>query len=291
MNFKESISLAEERDIALGHFNFSDIAGLNAIIRAAKDSGVPIILGLSEGESKFVGIKRAVAIVKSAREEFSHTIFLNADHFHSLESAKEAAEAGFDSILFDGTKLPLEENMKITKEIVSVAKSINSDILIEAEIGYIGTSSEVRDGIPEGAAINEADLTKPSEAEEFVKETGIDLFGPAVGNVHGMMANGFDPDLNIGRIKEIAKAIPQTTLVLHGGSGNKDEDFVNAIKAGIRIIHINTEIRLAWRKALETNLTDNPNEVAPYKLFNASEQAVYEVVFRRLKLFTSNAKI
>lgn len=271
--------------MAIGHFNFSDIAGLNAIIKAARDLNVPIILGISEGEAGFVGIKRAAAIIKSAREEFSHPIFLNADHFHSLESAKEAAIAGFDSILFDGTKLSLQENMRIAKEIVSVAKSINPNILIEAETGYIGTSSEVRERIPEGAAINEADLTKPSEAQDFVRKTGIDLFGPAVGNVHGMMTSGFDPDLNISRIKEISEAIPETALVLHGGSGNKDEDFVNAIKAGIRIIHINTEIRLAWKEALQKSLVGNPNEVAPYKLLKLSEEAVYEVVFQRLKLF------
>ncbi len=285
MKLLETIKDAKNRGIALGHFNFSDIAGLNAIIKAARDLNVPIILGVSEGEVGFVGIKRAAALIKSAREEFGHPIFLNADHFHSLESAKKAAEAGFDSILFDGTKLSLQENMKITKEIVSVAKSINPNILIEAEIGYIGTSSEIREHIPEGAAINEADLTKPSEAQDFVRKTGIDFFGPAVGNVHGMMMSGFDPDLNIGRIKEIAEAIPETALVLHGGSGNKDEDFVNAIKAGIRIIHINTEIRLAWREALQKSLVDNPNEVAPYKLLKLSEEAVYEVASRRLKLF------
>lgn len=285
MNLKGALNEAKEKKVAIGHFNISEIAGLNGIIRAAKELNLPVIIGASEGEGRFMGLRRFAAFIKTAREELDHPIFMNLDHAHSLEWAEEAARAGFDSILFDGAKLPLEENIRATKTVVDAVKSIDEKILVEGEIGFIGTSSEVREGIPEGVA-----LTDPDEAVRFVKETKVDLFGPSFGNVHGMMPGGRDPDLNIEHLKKIASHV-NVPLVLHGGSGNRDEDFKKAIENGISIVHINTEIRLAWRKALEESLESNPQEVAPYKLLADSEKAVYEVVLKRLKLFNSGANM
>lgn len=276
----ETIRDAENNGVAVGHFNVSEIAALNGIVRASKELNVPVVIGVSEGEGKFIGLKRFAALIKCVRDDSDSPIFMNLDHAHSLEWAKEAAEAGFDSILFDGAKLPLKENIRATMEVVEVVKSIDSKILVEGEIGFIGSSSEVREGIPEGVA-----LTDPEDARRFVEETKVDLFGPSFGNVHGMMSGGRDPDLNIDHLKKITSAVG-VPLVLHGGSGNSDNDFKEAIKAGIRIIHINTELRLAWRKALEESLKKNSNEVAPYKLLVSSEEAVYRVVLNRLKLFS-----
>ncbi|MCL5733761.1 MAG: class II fructose-bisphosphate aldolase, partial [Patescibacteria group bacterium] len=121
----------------------------------------------------------------------------------------------------------------------------------------------------------------------FVEETGVDLLAPAVGNIHGMVLGGNEPTLDIQRISEIKKAIGDTGIVLHGGSGTSDADFTNAIAAGISIIHINTEIRLAWRKGLEKYLTDYPKEIAPYKIFPGAVEEIKGVVFRRLKLFNN----
>ena len=138
--------------------------------------------------------------------------------------------------------------------------------------------------IPKGAAIKEQDLTKPEEAARFVKETGVDMLAPAVGNIHGMFKNAPNPRLNIKRIQEIKSAV-QVPLVLHGGSGISDEDFLAAIDAGINIIHINTEIRVAWRQGLEKGLTEKPEEVAPYKLMQPSLDEIKKVVYNRLALF------
>lgn len=270
--------------MAIGHFNISDMVGLKAIVRAATELQLPVVIGLSEGERNFFGIEEAALIVKNLREKHGLPIYLNADHTYSLENIKRVVEAGYDAVIFDGAKLPLEENIAKTKEVVQYVKSVNPDILVEAELGYIGTSSELFTETPAGAAIKEEDLTTVEDAVRFVKETGIDMFAPAVGNIHGMSVSIPNPDLNIARIKAIKDAV-QIPLVLHGGSGIKDSNFVSAVGAGISLIHINTEIRLAWKEALQKSLVSNPNDVAPYKLLLASEVAVYEVVLGRLKLF------
>ena len=280
----ETIKEAEVKGIALGHFNISDMVGLKAVVRAATKLQIPVVIGLSEGERNFFGIEEAALIVRNLREKHQLPIYLNADHTYSLENIKKAVEVGFDSIIFDGAKLPLEENIAKTKEVVQYVKSVNPGTLVEGELGYIGTSSELFTDIPTGAAIKEEDLTTVEDAVRFVKETGVDMFAPAVGNIHGMSVTTHDPDLNIARIKAIKDAVG-IPLVLHGGSGIKDSDFVSAAGAGISLIHINTEIRLAWREALKKSLAGDQNEVAPYKLLLASEAAIFEVVSQRLKLF------
>ena len=281
----EIIKDAEKRKVAVGHFNVSDLVALRAIFAAAKELNVPIIIGVSEGEREFIGVRQARALVDSYNLSTSDVdrIFLNADHTYSVEKAKEAIDAGYDAVIFDGAKLPLEENIAKTKEVVKYAKS---KVLVEGELGYIGSSSKILKELPKGAAIEEKDLTTASDAARFVKETGVDLLAPAVGNVHGMLKNAPNPRLNIKRIKEIREAAG-VPLVLHGGSGIKDDDFKAAIVAGISVIHINTEIRLAWREGLEKGLQENPEEITPYKLLPYAEKAIYETVSRRLKLFNN----
>lgn len=282
---REVIKDAESKEIALGHFNVSDCVGVKAIFGAAQELNLPIIIGVSEGEREFIGVKRIADAIKSIREEFDYPIFLNADHTHSLDKVKEAAEAGFDAIIFDGSKMPFEENIQKTKEAVQYVKSVNPSILVEGEVGYIGSGSVIIRGVPEGAAVRKEDFTKPEDAARFVKETGVDLFSPAVGNLHGMFADAPNPDLAIDLISDIKRATG-VPLVLHGGSGIKDADFTAAIKAGINIIHINTEIRLAWRKGLEMALKQNPDEITPYKLLPGAISEIKKVVSSRLKLFS-----
>src|SRR5262249_14098084 len=124
---------AETKGVAIGHFNFSDFLMLKAIFEAARDLRVPVVVGASEGERKFIGVHQAAAMVRSFREQFDFPIFLNADHTHSLPSAMEAAEAGFDWIVFDASALPFEENVRQTKAAVQVLKSLRPEILVEGE--------------------------------------------------------------------------------------------------------------------------------------------------------------
>ncbi len=290
MNLFEAIKKAEEKGVAIGHFNIGTLEYLKAIARAARALHLPVIIGVSEGEREYLGIHHVVDFVRSYNEEHSEPdgfhLFLNADHTHSIEKIEEAARVGFDAVICDGSKLSFEENITLTSEAVIKSKKINKDILIEGELGYIGSSSEILKEIPAGAATKPEDLTTPEEAEMFVRETGVDLFAPAVGNLHGMFAKGKDPKLDIKLIYEIRDAV-KIPLVLHGGSGNSDEDFVSAIKAGVRIIHISTELRVAWRDSLSQSLKEKPDEVAPGKILPEVVKAIEDVVTNRLKLFNN----
>lgn len=283
---KEYIKDAEEKGIAIGHFNISNIEALHGIYNAAKKLGAPVIIGVSESEEEFIGRDEVATLLKMIRERDDYPIFLNADHHYTFESVKSALLAGYDSAIIDAVKLPLEKNIALTKKCVEFAKELSKkegrEILIEAELGFIGQSSKLLESIPEG--VSEATLTKGDDAKYFVEQTGIDLIAPSVGNIHGIVKGG-NPRLNIERIKEIREACG-VPMVLHGGSGIADEDFVNAIKAGISIIHINTEIRVAYKEAVEKFLKENPNEVAPYKFLKTGVEAVERVVEERLKLFS-----
>lgn len=283
-NLRECIKNAQDKKVAIGHFNISTLDNLWAIFRAAQKINVPVIIGLSEGERSFVGARQAVALVKSLREEFNFPIFINADHSYSFDKVKEAVDLGFDAAIFDGAKLSFEENVEITKQCVQYAKSSGGQTLIEGELGYIGSSSKILEEIPEGVATDSLKFTTKEEAMRFVQETGVDLFAPAVGNIHGMLRGG-NPKLDIEKIKEIKEA-SSVPVVLHGGSGISDSDFSNAIESGISIVHINTEIRVAWKQALMISLQDQPDEIAPYKILKKSLNDVSSLVEKRLKLFS-----
>ncbi|HEY2547837.1 MAG TPA: class II fructose-bisphosphate aldolase [Candidatus Acidoferrum sp.] len=275
---------AQQNGRAIGHFNISDLVLLKAVFGAARELNVPVLVGLSEGEREFVGTRQIVAFVRSLRAEFDYPIFLNADHTHSLAKGIEAAEAGFDSIVFDLSALPFDENVKQTKQAVEALKAINPSMLVEGEIGDIGSGSEIHETSP--------DLTKglstPAEAKQFVQSTGVDILAPAVGNMHGMLRSMVDGEtkkhLHIDRIAAIKQAAG-VFLTLHGGSGTADEDLRHAIAAGINIVHINTELRVAWRHGLEEGLAKHPDEVVPYKILPTAVDAVKHVVADRLSLF------
>jgi len=281
---RQIIKEAEQSRTAIGHFNISECVALKGIFKAAQELNLPVIIGLSEGEQNFFGTKNAALIIKNLRQEFNWPIFINSDHTKSLEKIKEAVEAGFDSVHFDGGKLPFEENIKKTKEVVEYAKSINPNILVEAELGYLGASSMILKEIPKGVAIKEEDLTKPEQAAQFVKETGVDLLAPAVGNIHGMFKNAPNPHIDLARIGKI-KELAGVPLVLHGCSGMREEEFIKAIYAGISIVHINTEIRLAWRQGMEKALMENPEEITPYKILLTTIEEIKKATERRMRLF------
>jgi fructose-bisphosphate aldolase, class II len=200
---KDTLQQAEHDRVAVGHFNFSDLAAFNAIAATARALNLPVMVGVSEGESAFVGVHQAAALVRSVREEYGQAIFLNADHTHSLAKAEEAAKAGFDEIIFDGSRLPFEENATQTKLAVEAIKSIDPAVLVEGEIGWIGASSEILEKVPEGVGV----LTSPEEAKQFVEDTRIDVLAPAVGNIHGLLQSIVHGEtakrLDIHRIAEI----------------------------------------------------------------------------------------
>jgi len=213
-----------------------------------------------------------------------------------MERVREAVEAGFDMVIIDNAKLPMDENIKLTRDVVEYVKGVNAsraagldkggarvnaDVLVESELGYIGSSSKVLDALPEGVG-DLAHMTTPEDAARFVRETGIDLFAPAVGNAHGIGVGG-NPKINIGRIGEIS-ASAGVPLVLHGASGIGNDELKAAVEAGISMVHYNTELRVAYRDALRKSLEENPKEVAPYKFLASSVDAVERVVEEKLRI-------
>src|SRR5262249_43198698 len=227
----------------IGHFNLPGLGLFKAGFASRQELKVPVVVGASEGEWEFFGVRQIAAVVRSLREEYDCPIFLNADHTHSLANAVEAARAGFDAIVFDLSALPFEQNVRQTKEAVETLKTINSAILVEGEIGDIGTGSEIH----EKSADWSRGLTSPAEAKQFVESTGVDILAPAVGNMHGMLKSMVQGQtrkrLDIQRIAQI-KSTARVPLTLHGGSGTDDDDLRKAIAAGINIIHVNTELRV-----------------------------------------------
>lgn len=282
-SLREYIKEAWEKGVAIGHFNISNLEGLHGIYNAAKKLNLPVIIGVSEGEESFVGLTEVVALVRAIRERDNYPIFLNADHHASFERVKACIDSGFDMVIIDGAHLPYEENVALTKKCVDYAREILSntgrEVLVEAELGYIGSGSNIKDSIPEGAGI----LTSPEEAKRFADDTGIDLLAPSIGSVHGLIKSG-KPHIDAEVTKKI-KEITNLPLVLHGGSGLRDEDFVNAIKAGVNIVHINSEIRLAWRQAVEEFIKNNPEEINPTKILKPAIDKIETIVESRLKLF------
>ncbi len=297
---RQHIQEAREKGIAIGHFNISNIEALHGIVSAATKLNVPVVIGVSEGERDFIGVHEISALVRTLRQKLNHPIFLNADHTYSFERVKEAIDAGFDMVITDHAGTDMQENIALTRQAVQYAKEASEqrvvgqrsdfpiDVLVEAEIGYIGKSSKVLDGVPaeipldENGNISLEALTTAEDAAMFVRETGIDLLAPAVGNIHGIVKNA-QPKLNIARIAEIV-ASTDAPLVLHGASGIGNDELAAAVGAGISMVHYNTELRVAYRDALKKSLEENPNEVAPYKFLASAVIAVEKVVEEKLRV-------
>jgi len=286
-NIREYLKDTTITQWALGHFNFSENEALRAIIESAAGLKVPIFVGTSEGERKYIGLKQTVNLVRAFREEFGIPIWLNADHTKSFENVVAAVDAGYDAILADFSALPFEENIKLTKQSVEYAKSKNLDIIVEGELGYVRGESKIQEVIE----IKSEDLTKPEEASQFVRETGVDMLAPAVGNIHGIVTKSKE-SIDVSRMGDIKKAVGENIyLVLHGGSGLSESDFKNAIDAGISMVHISTEIRVAFTKTLRKTLEEMPEETTPYKILMPSVEAMKKIIEEKLKIFNSINKI
>ena len=288
MDLLETVKNAERNKKAVAHFNVANLEMLKAISHVAEKFGVPIIVGVSEGERAYMGVHHIADLIRSYNEEH-HTkqgyhLFLNADHTHSLENVEKAVRAGFDALVFDAADKSFEENIERTAEAVQRAHSIRQNIIVEGELGYLGQSSRLLATLPEGSTVMLEDLPTVEQIREFVERTGVNMVAPAVGNVHGMFRSTQNPEIQIERIQEI-KSVVEAPLILHGGSGITDEAFILAIDAGMSVVHISTELRRAWRTAWEQAMQDNPDEIASYKMIPSVLSAMEEVIERRVKLF------
>ena len=301
MTLKDFLLKATEEHWATGHFNASELDQMRAIVEACQEVGAPAIIGTSEGEGEHFGLAEAVALRDVFRKEYGIPIFLNADHHKSVEAAKAAIDAGYDSVHIDLSSKSFQENVLGTKEAVEYCRvrcsqaynniPTYSSMLVccsvESELGYLRGDSKIQN---EKIELKPEDYTDPAQAKEFVQKTGVDRLAIAVGNIHGISLD--EPALDIERIKAIRKVVPEeVALVLHASSGIPEEQIKKAIKAGIANIHINTDIRVAYLKELKEALAEKPDEVAMYKLDESAIQTMKEVVKEKLQLFGSTNKI
>lgn len=279
---RELLQEYKEAGRAVGHFNISDSNQLRAVAGAAKETGLPAVIGLSEGEREFFPLTHARALIDLYRAQ-GIALYLNADHTYDIDKVQHAITDGVDSVVVDGAKLSFEENAQLLTEAVTYARASGRDVLVEGELGYIGTSSNVLDALPEGAAITEDMMTKPDELKALVEQTGIDLVAPAVGNIHGIVTSG-QPKLSIERIKTLKQAV-SVPLVLHGGSGSPDVEFQAAAAAGIAMVHINTDLRVLYKNSLQTALSGT--QTTPYKFLTPAVEAMQAYVAQKMTLFAT----
>jgi len=288
-SLKEVLEEARKAGTAVGHFNVSNLEQWKGVLTACEKTKLPAVIGMSEGERNYFGLSDAVALLKNARQDKGLEVYLNADHTHSLENVEKSARAGFDAVLFDCGKLSLEENIKATKEAVKIAKNINPNILIEGELGYLGSGSALLDAIPSDVDMSADALTSAADAACFTKETGIDLLAPSVGTIHGLLKNIPHPKINFDRIKELSNAVG-VPLVLHGGSGTSEDDFVSSVKSGISLVHVSTELRRLWRLALEGLFKESPDEINPGRVGQKVVEALSESIASKMRLFALASK-
>lgn len=250
---------------------------------AAKKLKSPLILGTSRGESEFLGLEEITALVEILKKRYHLPfVFLNLDHAKDLGQIKKAIDLGYQAVHFDGSGLPLEKNIKYTKEVVGYARK--RGVVVEGELGYLRGKSAFH---TKTAKIKKDDLTLPEDAVKFIQATKVDSLAVVIGNIHGVYSRM--PKLDFKRLEEI-NSQNNVFLVLHGGSGISKAELKKAIKFGIVKININTELRLAWRKSLGQRLKRKPGEIKPYKILPFVQGAVQKKVEEKIQIFKSKNK-
>ncbi len=279
-NAKQMIEKAKERKYAVPHFNINNLEWTRYILEASEELKSPVILGVSEGATKYMGGYNVVVnIVKGLIKDLKITIpvCIHLDHGSSVESCINAINAGFTSVMIDASKYSLEENISLTKKVVNYAKKYN--VTVEAEIGHIGGSEDSNSS--NIAYANVDDVIK------LVEETNIDLVAPALGSVHGIYKG--DPKLDFIKMEEIKNKV-NIPLVLHGGTGIYDYQIKKAIECGISKININTELQIAWSGAIKNYISENQNVYDPRKIIGSGKQAMQNKIKEKIELFGSNNK-
>jgi len=276
---------SQNEKFAIGQFNFSDFTQVKGIVAIAEKSQSPIILGTSEGESKFFGLNEAVAIRDTLRQRTGLPIFLNLDHGKTFEYIKTAIDAGYDMVHFDGSNLSLVENIEKTNQVIKYAKW--RGVLVEGEVGKIGNDSSKI--YAEKLEIKEENLTKSNDVELYLRDAKVDVLAVGIGNFHGVQTSGLNPNLKIDVLKKIKDVANNTGLVLHGGSGTPDKDIKEAILNGIVKININTELRSAFTKGLK--LAISGDEIVPYKYLIYAQKEVEKIIETKIALFGSAFKV
>ncbi|MDI6800241.1 MAG: class II fructose-1,6-bisphosphate aldolase [Actinomycetota bacterium] len=280
VTMKEQLEAAEAGKYAVGMFNVMNIEMLQSLLEAAEVKKSPVIVGTSEGMAKYIGLENMAALVKLAANKSRAPISLHLDHGSDLDLLKAAIEAGYSSVMIDGSKHPFDENIKITKEVISFARP--KGITVEGELGRIG-------GTEDNISVSEREalMTLPEEAERFAEATGVDCLAVSIGNAHGLYKGV--PKLDFDRLREIKSLVTQP-LVLHGASGIPAEAVKEAIKIGIRKVNIATDLQVAFIGKVRGVLAADEKVYDPRKIFTPAKEAMKLVAIEKMEMFGSVGK-
>src|SRR5665647_1820829 len=276
----ELLLQADREGYAVGAFNANNMEIIQAIIAAAEKEHAPVIMQASQGAIKYAGLEFITGMVKIAAEASKVPVALHLDHGTDFDQVIKCIRSGFSSVMYDGSKLPLEENIAITKKVLEITRAIG--VSVEAELGKIG-------GTEDNVYVSdrEAMYTDPEQARYFVEQTGIQSLAIAIGTAHGQYQG--DPKLDFERLKKI-KDLVKIPIVLHGSSGVSDESVRKAISLGVCKVNIDTNIREAFVGEMRRRMEENPQEIDPRKLLGPARDAVVAIIREKIRVFGSSGK-
>ncbi len=284
VHIKKIIKKAEQGKYAVGAFNVNNLEILQAVILAAEKLKSPVIIQTTEGAIEYAGLEELVALIKAAAEGASVPVALHLDHGHNFELIKKCIKAGYSSVMIDASDKPYKDNVRIVKKVVQYAKARN--VWVQAELGRLeGAEDWIKVGKGQGF------FTEPSDAKRFVKETGINVFAVAIGNYHGVqkIIGKKKLMLDLKRLGKIDKLVT-VPLVLHGASGFPAGQIKGAIQRGIRVINIDSELRISFTLAERGFLQDNKNIFDPRKILKPAILEMQKTVEKKIKIFGSRNK-
>lgn len=276
----ELLDKAQKGHYAVGAFNCNNMEIVQAIVAAAEAEKAPVIIQASQGAIKYAGIEYISALTKLAAEKATVPIALHLDHGTSFAQVMECARNGFSSVMIDGSKHPLEENIALTNKVIEAVRPLR--ISVEAELGKIGgTEDDIT------VSEREALFTDPEEAAYFVKNTQVDALAIAIGTAHGQYKG--IPKLDFERLTQIRERVA-TPLVLHGSSGVPEDALREAISRGVCKVNIDTNIREAFVLAARRILEENPQEIDPRKMLGPAREAATQIIREKIRIFGSTGK-
>ena len=276
------LNKAFKEHYAVGQFNINNVEWTSAILEEAEKTKTPVILGVTTSAAKYMGgWHTVVGMVKGLMEDLKITVpvALHVDHGPTVKDCKDAIDAGFTSVMIDASHYPLEENIRIVKEVTDYAHSRPNYVSVEAELGRVGGQEDF--------VVAESAYAIPEECVRLVKETGVDCLAPALGSVHGPYHG--EPKLGFKEMKEIAGLV-NIPLVLHGGSGIPNDQLRMAIDRGTSKININTECQMAWTKIVREVLSTNDKVYDPRKIIGPGREGIKQVFIDKVTVFGSLGK-
>lgn len=275
VTLKEVLQEADDLNMAIGAFNTHNLEMFPSIIKAAYRQKSPVIVQVSSGTANYIGYQNLVAVCKSMTNEYGVDAVLHLDHAKNFDDIRQAIDSGFSSVMYDGSSFPLKENILGTKRVVEYAKRFG--VSVEAELGTIG-------GAEEGIVVSqdEVKLTNPKDAADFVELTGIDALAVAVGTNHGQYKS--KTSIHFEQLEMIRDAV-SIPLVIHGGTGVKEEDVKKVIDLGIRKFNVGTELLVGWNKTSKELYDANKENVSSRNNIIPGLEVIEEIVERKIQLF------